>query len=269
MKAVIRSLVDKLADDSLSTEGVIPWASPVLFFGDASKSKIATVGINPSNREFVDEKGFELHGKARRFPTLRSLGIRSWAECDDAGIESMIDHSVNYFSNSPYGLWFNKLEALISQTGCSYYSKRDPACHLDMVPFATADKWMALSTKQKKTLMADAGSTLGSALHSSQIELLVLNGTYVINAFVNSLNINLAATERIELALPRKTSTDIAGICYEGSVSEIDGRDIGRVIKVIGFNHNIQSSFGVTSGVVKGLSKWVGCFSNEDRNAPV
>ncbi len=49
---------------------------PVLAFGDLFKAGIATVGLNPSRREFLDNHGRELDGPKRRFETLGSLGAR-------------------------------------------------------------------------------------------------------------------------------------------------------------------------------------------------
>ena len=54
---------------------MIPWSCPVPAFGDLLNSFVATLGLNPSNREFVDEEGNELEGAARRLHTLRSLSL--------------------------------------------------------------------------------------------------------------------------------------------------------------------------------------------------
>ncbi|MFD0740246.1 hypothetical protein ACFQZQ_13260 [Lysobacter koreensis] len=257
----------RLTEERLFSCGVIPWASPIVFFGDAERAKVATVGINPSNREFVDEVGQELEGTDRRFPTLRSLGRKSWADCDDQDIDCLLEHGLGYFSNRPYGLWFNKLEALISQTGSSYYNTLNPACHLDIIPYATGEKWMSLTGRQKNALLSEAGDTLGAALAASEIELLILNGSSVVNAVSRIFNLELSAFKKTELDLPRRATSNVAGLCYEGNITEIRGHSVDRSIKVIGFNHNIQSSFGVTSDVIKNLSKWVGSFSRERQSA--
>ena len=74
MNAEIINLVSRLADDRIINSSVISWGSPVPSFGDLSNASIATIGLNPSNLEFVDEKGKELDGSRRRFHTLNSLG---------------------------------------------------------------------------------------------------------------------------------------------------------------------------------------------------
>ena len=36
---------------------VIEWACPVPFFGRAERARIASVGLNPSDKEFCDKQG--------------------------------------------------------------------------------------------------------------------------------------------------------------------------------------------------------------------
>lgn len=73
IKNILSDLIENLDNPYLQTLSVIPWAAPIISFGDLSKSKIATLGLNPSNREFVDSSGNELLGFNRRFHTLQSL----------------------------------------------------------------------------------------------------------------------------------------------------------------------------------------------------
>jgi hypothetical protein len=47
------------------------------------------------------------------------------------------------------------------------------------------------------------------------------------------------------------------GFAYEGVVEDLAGMDLGRRVVVLGFNHNLQSSYGVTAAVIKGISRWV------------
>jgi hypothetical protein len=43
----------------------VPGSLPVLFFGDALHARLLTVGLNPSDQEYVDAKGIELDGMYR------------------------------------------------------------------------------------------------------------------------------------------------------------------------------------------------------------
>ena len=51
LSRLVRDLVDSNVDSN-----VIPWACPIPSFGDFTRARVATLGLNPSNREFVDEK---------------------------------------------------------------------------------------------------------------------------------------------------------------------------------------------------------------------
>ena len=58
-------------------EAVILGTTPVIAFGDPRRAEIATLGINPSFREFHSGDGSLLAGPTRRLPTLESLGAES------------------------------------------------------------------------------------------------------------------------------------------------------------------------------------------------
>src|SRR5207302_775531 len=116
---------------------VIPWSSPVPVFGNLETAKVATLGINPSNREFVDVSGNELDGNSRRFHTLRSLDIPTWTKAKDRHLQLINDSCSDYFQRNPYDAWFRKLDSIITGTNTSYYHSLSHACHLDLVPYAT------------------------------------------------------------------------------------------------------------------------------------
>ena len=87
-------------------------------------SKIATIGLNPSNREFLDVEGKELDKELRRLQTLNSLGIQNWSEIKEEHINVIIDACQCYFENNPYNGWFRILDDLISGTSTSYYNRQ-------------------------------------------------------------------------------------------------------------------------------------------------
>ena len=61
--SMLATLIDRLDNELRETE-VIYRSSPVLSFGDPVKSRVATLGINPSYREFLNAEGDELQGRA-------------------------------------------------------------------------------------------------------------------------------------------------------------------------------------------------------------
>src|SRR6266446_6786884 len=72
--SILPNLIERLDDPLVKAAKVIPWSCPVPYFGDLSQSIVATLGLNPSNREFVDGSEIELDGPTRRLHTLKSLG---------------------------------------------------------------------------------------------------------------------------------------------------------------------------------------------------
>src|ERR1019366_159331 len=169
MHTTLTTLVDRLDRLVASHLRVIPWSSPVPSFGDLSRSTVASLGLNPSNREFVDDRGCELDGEFRRFHTLGSLKLESWSDIDATHLRMVVESCSEYFFRNPYDRWFRRLDAVISATGTSFYNTFLPACHLDLIPFATACKWTQLEPAQRARLLRIAGDTLALLLRQSPV----------------------------------------------------------------------------------------------------
>lgn len=257
MYSTLTTLIDKLDYINAAKASIILWGSPVPAFGSLSNSKVATLGLNPSNREFVDERGVELTGEMRRFHTLHSLGLSGWDEVDSRHLEMIIESCNSYFSANPYDRWFKKLDKIVQGTFTSYYDCLNSACHLDLVPYATKKKWADLSKEQRSKLLNIAGNTLAQLLQESSIRVLILNGQSVVECFEEIASIRLNKKKIDTWSLPRKTTPDVKGIAYFGNVNSVSGVDLNEELLVLGFNHNIQSSFGVTKKVVQSIREWV------------
>lgn len=257
------NLIDRLSDENLYNASVIRWGCPIAAFGDINNSKIATLGLNPSNREFVDEHGAELDGNSRRFHTLFSLGLSKWSDAKDEHISQIAELCKDYFYRNPYDSWFKRLDYIISGTSMSYYFPSGEACHLDLVPFATACKWTELSVQQQDLLLRLTRDTLGLLLKNSTIKLLILNGQTVINNLEKIANVKLVRTHMPGWTLPRKDSAGVAGFSYTGAIRKIGGINLKHDIVVLGYNHNIQSSYGVTTEVTTSIRDWVSLNSKE------
>lgn len=254
---VLARALDRMVGGKLVGTGVISWSSPIPAFGDPSTARVATLGINPSNREFVDAAGRELVGRSRRFHTLQSLGIDRWADADAEHVRLMLAASGAYFSNSPYDGWFRRLDQLISSVGASFYGAHPSACHLDLVPFATSNKWTHLSGTQRSQLL-ESGDILGCLVRDSAIETLILNGQTVVSCFEHLAGATLGRRVIPGWRLPRESSPDVAGVAYVGAVSRLGGVSLDRTVLAVGFNHNLQSSFGVTTSVMLSIRAWLG-----------
>lgn len=236
---------------------MIPWGSPVPSFGDVSRSLVATLGLNPSNREFVDQSGRELQGSCRRFHTLRSLGLMSWSDVDSRHLRLILDSCNAYFSGNPYDRWFKTLDHVVCGTGSSFYDPVHQACHLDLIPYATAQKWTDLTTRQRSRLLAVSTDTLGILLRDSPIRTLILNGRSVVDQFQKVARGELKSREMPDWNLPRQAGAAVAGIAYYGVVKAVSGVSLDRRVLVLGYNHNLQSSYGVRTEVIQAIRSWI------------
>lgn len=253
-------LVDLLHKGRPVELGAIPWASPVLAFGDPVNSRVATLGLNPSNLEFVDRFGHELNAPHHRFESLSTLKVAGWGEVARSGIRRVWQACEDYFYRNPYDQWFKRLERLLVGTGASYYTSLGvKACHLDLVPFATAHKWSSLTNQERAQLIELGTPSLVKTILASDIRVLILNGSAVAREFCR-----LVPDEPLEArSMPSWSLQEgrVPGVGYIGRVSQLGGYALDRELLVLGYNHNIQSSFGVTKTAVSNIGAWIGACS--------
>jgi hypothetical protein len=123
---------------------------PVLFFGDLLSAEIVTVGLNPSDQEYLDRSGGLLSGVTQRFATLTaaSRDLLSDQQCHHA-----IERMRNYFDDGMpvYRSWFAPVERVLDGFGASFGSRR--AAHLDLVQEATSPTWSSLPPGEKAYLL--------------------------------------------------------------------------------------------------------------------
>ncbi|KAA3610498.1 MAG: hypothetical protein D8M58_21565 [Calditrichaeota bacterium] len=262
---MLPTLIEILTEASRNTEEILGWGCPIPSFGDVSKSAVATLGLNPSNREFTDAKGDELIGSQRRFHTLQSLGIGSWEEVHYKHLELISNNCSNYFKINPYDNWFRDLNNIISGTKTSYYGSAN-ACHLDLIPFATEVKWVNLTRNKRNYLLGISASVLGKILKKSKIGVLILNGKTVVQNLEFISGKKLAISEKTEWMLPRKNGKGVKGFSYKGIINEVCGIKLNRDIMVLGYNHNIQSSYGVTTSVKNSIKNWITSETSQEYN---
>lgn len=258
-RSVLRELLAGLNCEKAKALGVITWASPVPTFGDLSRSGVATLGLNPSNREFVDGIGNELGGEARRLHTLNSLGIDSWEKTSQQHRDRILESCCSYFTRRPYNGWFGQLEFLLQRMSASYYGSRPTiACHLDLIPFATTEKWTALSQDARNLLLEMGADALGRLLKASPVKTLLVNGRSVVEHLLKITDCSVTVDEMPQWALNRNGVPSVKGYSFSGVLRRVHGIELGREIRVLGFNHNLQSSFGVTNHVRTAIADWIG-----------
>jgi hypothetical protein len=256
---MIEFIADALAirNDAASDSPLIPWTSPVIAFGDPQRARVATLGLNPSAREFVDAQGRELVGPERRFHSMASLGLSVWSSISDSQFFMLERSCLDYFARNPYKQWFDQLEFLLGHSSSYYATSTDVVsmCHLDLVPFASRERWGAISASLRAGLIAEYGELLLRILSWSRIETLVLNGRSVVTEFVRLSGVSLLATPRTGWAL-RSGARSVPGVSFSGTMRLRRGsRTVG--IRILGFSHNIQSSFGVTRQVREAIRLWL------------
>ena len=266
LHATVATLICRLERAASLDTDVIEWGCPVPSFGDLASARVATVGLNPSNREFVDSLGRELAGEFRRFHTLASLGLGSWLDADARHLRSILMSCHQYFFRNPYDTWFKRLDELASATNASFYGPAPNACHLDLIPYATRRKWTELSTRQRSLLMSVAADTLALLLRDSPVRVLILNGRSVVDHFQSMAGIQLAQEEIPESTLRRQRSPDVLGYGFRGTVRVLSGVPLQHEILILGYNHNLQSSFGVTRGAIDAIRNWLSrCVSGDSK----
>lgn len=258
----IETLIALMGEGLPAALGAIPWASPVVSFGNPARCKIATLGLNPSNLEFIDKTGRQLLEPENRFESLSSLGAKNWKEISAIGVWRIWQSCEDYFYRNPYNQWFRRLDRVLIETGASYYSRiGEQACHLDLVPFATIQKWSSLNHEQQSKLIEIGIPSLARTLSRSAISVLILNGSSVTREFSQIVAPN-SFTSTIEPTWALQNGR-VQGVAYVGRVHEVGGIPLQRELLILGFNHNIQSSFGVTSHVVSQIASWIGRLSEE------
>jgi len=254
--ALARAL-DRVEDRNFARAGVINWGSPIPVFGDPSTCWLATVGINPSNREFLTASGEELRGAARRFHTLSSLGIANWSQTHAQHLAKMVEASARYFANNPYDGWFKRLDRLLSGIGVSFYGDLPTACHLDLVPFATSERWATLPASDRGFLLQSTTDIVANLVSESAVEVLILNGRTVVSYVEQLAGAEFRRRTIPAWALPRQSANPVDGVAFTGLITSLSGVRLDREIMVLGFNHNLQSSYGITREVLESIRRWL------------
>ncbi len=211
----------------------------MLAFGNVRSARVATLGLNPSRLEFLDSQGAELTGSQRRLETLRTLGVASLADADDATINRIVSGCDRYFERVPYRRWFDQLEMVLAGLDASYYG--GTACHLDLVQWATDPVWGELP----RSVCAEASERdwpfLREQLQQESIGTLLLNGRAVLDRSMLAMGASLKVVGQLEVGKAR---------------SELLVGWFGDV-KAIGWSANLQSSFGISNEFRLRLRDWV------------
>jgi hypothetical protein len=209
---------------------IVARSSPVLSFGDTLTADVATLGINPSRKEFYSTAGELLTGAKRRLATTESLGNMPGHSLSEDQARTVVAECNGYFTRNPYS-WFNPLEALLNTAASASYYDRS-ACHLDLVQWATDPVWGKLTDRAAAALLLEEGRPhLETLLTRSNVHLVLLNGATVVEQLQN---IGLARLREVK-QIPKGNTT------CRLLVGE------GGGIQFVGWSTNLQTSFGVSN----------------------
>ena len=227
---------------------VVPDSTPVVAFGDPFVATVATLGINPSLREFMG-RGHLLDGPSRRLATLRSLGAESLESLTDAQVLEVVEDCARYFDadRNPFRQWFNPLDMVLrASVGASYYT--GSACHLDLVQWATDPTWRKLADRTREQLLAEGLPHLRALLSFGKTGLVLLNGRQVLDHVESVELVTLSDCGTMPMSHTRCS-------LYVG---ERDG------VRYVGWSTNLQSSHGVTNEFKSRLAAWVASVARQD-----
>lgn len=225
---------------------VVLSSTPVLAFGDFTEAEVATLGLNPSKKEFLGSAGELLLGADARFETLESLGVETLSSAPMAKLDEVVSGCARYFHQNPYWRWFNPLEEVLKEVGVSF--SQGTACHIDLVQWATDPVWGKLTSESKRCLLDDGLPFLKAQLSSPKLRAVVANGSGVLKCLKKQLNVRLTPAARLNG--PRDRPIDIVmGQLRPG-------------LRIIGWSPNLQSSRGVTRLFRKELAVEVGKLLN-------
>ena len=82
--------------------GIVPQSVPIVFFGDIEKAEYATIAINPSNKEFVDDKNVLLSTAKKRLVDRAILRVGDDEKLSIEQAQEVYESLRSYFHTRPY-----------------------------------------------------------------------------------------------------------------------------------------------------------------------
>ncbi|MGD0090158.1 MAG: hypothetical protein ABSE73_09580 [Planctomycetota bacterium] len=225
-------VVERIRRPAPADSHVVAGSTPVVSFGDARIAKAATLGLNPSRIEFLDDNGQELKDELRRLATHTSLGSSDLLSAPLDTIAQVLEECNGYFkpNRNPYRRWFDPLDKILKACGASYYD--GSACHLDLVQWATDPTWGNLRPADLRSRLIEADSPfLVKQLRNENIRLLLVNGMGVKRELEAVIGADFRERPAIT-GLGHHSTRIFVGIIFER-------------VRVVAWSTNIQSSFGV------------------------
>lgn len=224
---------------------ILQMSTPVICFGNIFNSNVATLGLNPSNKEFVDDNNIFLSGEEIRFQNCFSLSQNDLTKLNANQTEMVLQYCLEYFNNpNPYREWFDYLEKyVLSKLEISYYN--GTCCHLDLVQWATSNKWRDVLPSNQSILLNLDYPFLIHQLDNQDIGLLLINGNGVFQTII----------EKGEIIDPRNMIIVCGNdTCQMNKFLLNTGK---KKIRCMSWSKNLQSSYGLTNNMRNEIGNWV------------
>ena len=221
---------------------VVKNSTPVVSFGNPYKALVATVGINPSSKEFLDNKNNILPQDQKRLVDLDSLNKTNLNQLDEKDAEKIIDGCYNYFKTGNHYKWFDQMEEHVLQpTGYSYFD--DTACHLDLIQWATDPVWSGIKSKEVQNMLLEQDKEFFiHQINKYNFETVFLNGKTVV--------------EQVEkLGIVKLTEVAEVVNLKTGNISRIKTGKVGQTT-FVGWGLNIPAK-ETTLQMRKALGQWL------------
>ena len=208
--------------------GVIPMTTPVVSFGDFTTSRIATLGINPSSKEFLSGKKLRSNQR-KRLVDFETLGKKNQDSLTPQEAKQVWDGCKNYFSGkNAYWSWFKHFDQILERIDSGY--KSGLSAHLDLSPWATSPIWNKMSEIEQSRLINHDLGFLTWQLKESPIQTILFNGSTVRKA--------LESTKGFHLQIDRDIEYTAGG---KGQVSKFYSGDGPSGELVLGWTLNMPS----------------------------
>jgi hypothetical protein len=229
-------LLDKISEPLPTTTKIVEGSIPIVFFGNVEKAEIATLSLNPSNKEF------EHNSVIRRCVDRKQLRVSDSQKLTREQAESVYQSLLLYFKVNPYKAWFNPMNKLFLSNGYEYYN--DKIVHLDISPWATFNKWNSLSREERESII-DA-SIIEKVIKMRGIKRLFINGKTAFNVFCTTLNIKAKKIQETSFNYITKNSNNRSFIIYETEIFDC---------KIIGWNLYIHQ--GCPQDLIKKIDSYL------------
>ena len=200
-------LIDKVSQPLPSTDKIVEGSIPIVFFGNVERAEIATLSLNPSNKEFE-------HNGVRRCIDRKQLKVADNQKLSSEQAESVYKSLLLYFKVNPYKTWFNPMNKLFQSKGYEYYN--DQIVHLDISPWATNDKWKNLSRDEREPIIDT--TIIKNVIEKRGIKKLFINGKTALNVFFATFNIEEKEIQNTSFQYTTQNGNKRSFIIYETEI---------------------------------------------------